>query len=147
MQLSATSTRYRLLIGLGFAGMLVAPTAALPSPRASAAGGSAPCTASLLFNAAESGEHFNTRSGYGGDVRPGASEVRCDAGWAVAAISHPNVGTTDGYTLFCTVSGRWRFVGELGGSVAACQMRPFHVPAQVALNLAHGEEHSGVAGC
>jgi hypothetical protein len=108
---------------------------------------SAHCNAASLFKAAEAGQHFNTRSGYEGDVRPGASEVVCDAGWAVALISHPNVGTTDGNTLFRSVDDRWRYVGELGGSVAICQMRRYHVPKQVALKLAHGHEHSGTAGC
>lgn len=147
MRLPASPMRHHLLLSLSVAAALLGAAATAPSSHATSAGRSAPCEASLLFKAAEAGQHFNTRSGYGGDVRPGASEVICDAGWAVAAISHPNVGTTDGYTLFRAVNGNWRFVGELGGSVATCQMRLYHVPKPIALKLARGHEHSGIAGC
>ncbi len=124
----------------------VAGFSSLPAPAARAAR-YAPCDAALLFKAAEVGQHFNTRAGYGGNVRPGASEVVCDAGWAVALISHPNVGQTDGNTLFRSIDGTWRYVGELGGSVATCEMRHYHVPKPIALKLAHGHEHSGIADC
>jgi hypothetical protein len=130
---------------MGWVGMSLASlstSASLASPASSV-----PCKATLLFKTAEAGQHFNTHTGYGGDIRPGASKVVCDAGWAVALISHPTVGTTDGNTLFRAVDGSWRYVGELGGSVATCQMHRYHVPKRIALKLTHGHEHSGIAGC
>jgi hypothetical protein len=144
VRFTGRSTHRDLLI-VGVAAACCAVASA--SPASVSASQSQPCKAALLFKAAEAGQHFNTRSGYEGNVRPGASEVVCDAGWAVALISHPNVGPTDGNTLFRSVDDRWRYVGELGGSVATCQMRRYHVPKQVALKLAHGHEHSGIAGC
>ena len=107
----------------------------------------AQCKGSLLFNAAEAHEDFNTTHGYSHISPPGAREAICDTGWAVAAISRPNVGTTDGYTLFRSEEAQWREVGQLGGSVATCQLKQYHVPSRVALVLAHGHVHSGVAGC
>jgi hypothetical protein len=143
---AGSSTRRSLLI-FAVAAACWAATAAAASPQAVRAAPSPPCKAALLSKAAEAGQHFNTQFGYRGNVRPGASEVVCDAGWAVALISRPNVGQTDGNTLFRAVDGSWRYVGELGGSVAACEMGGYHVPKPIALELAHGHEHSGIAGC
>jgi hypothetical protein len=125
-----------LVVGLA---IMATPTAARTSP-------SAPCRDSLLFAAAKAHEGFNTSHGYSHISPAGAAEAICDAGWAVAAISRPNVGT-DGFTLFRSVASRWQEVVTLGGSVAACQTKQHHVPNKVALVLAHGHVHSGIAGC
>jgi hypothetical protein len=131
------------ILGLGLAvglAIMATPSVAHTSP-------SAPCKDSLLFAAAKAHEGFSTSHGYSHISPPGASEAICDAGWAVAAISRPNVGTTDGFTLFRSVASRWQEVGTLGGSVATCEMKQYHVPNKVALVLAHGHVHSGIAGC
>lgn len=119
----------------------------MTSPSTARSASSAPCKDSLLFKAAQAAENFSTSHGYSHISPPGASEATCDDGWAVAAISRPNVGTTDGYTLFRSETSQWREVGQLGGSVATCQLKQYHVPNRVALVLAHGHVHSGIAGC
>jgi hypothetical protein len=129
-----------LALGAGLA-ILAIPSAGHTSPS------SAPCKDSLLFAAAKAHEGFSTTRGYSNISPAGASDAICDAGWAVAAVSRPNVGTTDGFTLFRSVALRWREVGTLGGSVAACEMKQYQVPNKVALVLAHGRVHSGLAGC
>lgn len=135
--------RWTISVGLALAFGLAMPavsSVARTSP-------SAPCKDSLLFKAAQAAEGFSTSHGYAHISPPGATEAVCDAGWAVAAISRPNVGTTDGYTLFRSTGSRWREVGQLGGSVATCQFKRYHIPTRVALILAHGHVHSGIAGC
>lgn len=116
------------------------------------AGSSAPCSARALFEAAVNKEHFNPNDPsyasfgrYGND--PGAYSVNCNAGWAVADISRPNVGTTDGATLFESKSGTWREVAQLGAGVAECNLEAHAVPATVARVLAHGVKGGGAIGC
>jgi len=132
-----------LVSGLALAVML----AVMAVPSAARTAASAPCKDSLLFKAAQQHEGFSTSHGYSHISPPGATEAICDAGWAVAAISRPTVGTTDGYTLFRSEAAPWREVGQLGGSVATCQLKQYHVPNRVALVLTHGHVHSGIADC
>jgi hypothetical protein len=112
----------------------------------------APCSPTVLFQAAVAKEHFNPNDpsyaqlGTDGN-HPGAYGLVCDGDWAIALISRPNVGTTDGETLFNETGGAWREVGMLGGSVAECQMGRFDVPTAVAAVLSHGIQGSGIAGC
>jgi hypothetical protein len=73
---------------------------------------------------------------YGND--PGAYGVRCDDGWAAADISRPQVGTTDGETVFKADNGSWAEVGSIGGYDSACDFEQIGVPAAVALVLANG---------
>ncbi len=146
MEQQETGTRVWCLdIGMVLALALGLATAAVPSAAHPAP--SAPCKDSLLFKAAQAAEGFSTSHGYSHISPPGATEAICDDGWAVAAISRPNVGTTDGYTLFQSIASRWREVSQLGGSVATCQLKRFHVPSRVALVLARGHVNSGIAGC
>lgn len=135
--------RMAVVAGLTFAlglAIMAVPSGARTAP-------SAPCRDTLLFKAAQAAEGFGTSHGYSHISPPGATEAVCDAGWAVAAISRPIVGTTDGYTLFRSEAAHWREVGQLGGSIATCQLKRYHVPSRVALILARGHVHSGIAGC
>jgi hypothetical protein len=111
------------------------------------------CDPNLLFQAAVAEEGFNPNDPSYAQIAatgggPGASGQVCDQGWAVAAISRPNVGTTDGFTLFRVNSqGAWAEVGTLGGSAAECQLTADGVPPDVAAVLSGGNAHSGIAGC
>ncbi len=112
----------------------------------------ASCQAPLLFQAAVAKEHFNpddpSYAGFGANGNdPGAYDVTCDDGWAVALISRPNVGTTDGFTVFTVQGGAWVEFGQMGGSDAACQMVELGVPESIALDLSHGVADSPEAGC
>ncbi len=80
-----------------------------------------PCSAKALFAAAEAGQHFSANSpGYSIILKPVATGAKCDDGWAIALISHPYVGQTDGGVLFRAVHGRWVFHSEIGGLAADC---------------------------
>lgn len=77
-----------------------------------------PCSASLLFEAAEAGQHFSSDparypqvAGHG----PGAYNPACDGTWAIALVSHPEVGTTDSEVLFRARAGSWTRVKGIGG--------------------------------
>ena len=114
------------------------------------------CRNQLLYAAAAAKEHLDPHDpGYGPGsfgitISPVATGAICVEGWAVALVSRPNVGTTDGFTLFQAQSGHWVEVGTLGGSLAACGIERtygVHVPTAVALKLARGQVHSGIAGC
>jgi hypothetical protein len=102
------------------------------------------CAAHALFLAAARKEHFNPHSrsyrtlGHGQSNYPGAYQVRCDDGWAVASISRPEVGITDGETLFRTRASRWQEVAVIEGAPAKCVLRAHDVPAPIAAKLAHG---------
>ena len=62
---------------------------------------------------------------------PGAYGAICDEGWAVADISRPNVGTTDGITVFKTAAdGTWVEVGDIGYALAECTLESAGVPPQ-----------------
>lgn len=114
------------------------------------------CDPAALFKAAYTAEGFNpndpsyaqlTAVGDG----PGAHGARCVGQWALAGISRPNVGTTDGATLFRQgPEGTWHEIGG-GGMwlVASCQLVKMGVPASVAHQLAPGVPQSapGEAGC
>jgi hypothetical protein len=112
---------------------------------------SGPCDASLLFQAAVAKEGFDPNDPSYAQMSPdgaaGAYDPICDANWAVASISRPNVGTTDGETVFNYENGSWVEVGQTGGDVAQCNLETAGVPADVALVLAQGVVHSGLAGC
>jgi len=134
-----------MLVTLILVGLVVAAPAhsAVPAPA---------CSASELFHAAVNKEHFNANdpsyAGFGHlGNHPGAYGVICDRRWAVALISRPNVGTTDGETLFRAKSGSWFEIAQLGAGVVECVVEPHGVPAAVASVLAHGVKGSGEAGC
>jgi len=99
------------------------------------------CSPKALFYAAVAKEHFNpndpsyTKLGQ----RPTAYDSICDGGWAFALISRPNVGTSDGFTVFKLVTaGKWIEVGETGPNNDACSISGLGVPAKIALVLARG---------
>jgi hypothetical protein len=103
-----------------------------------------PCTGGVLFQAAVDFEHFNpTDPSYQqlaaeGDG-PAAYNPRCVQDWAVAVISRPNVGRTDGATLFRRAGdGQWVDVGGVG-TIAACTLTKQDVPDNIALSLANGQ--------
>jgi hypothetical protein len=115
------------------------PGAASSPPAAGGAGSTPaaalPCSASLMFAAAVTARHFSTdpaqyppQPGQG----PGAYSPKCDGDWAIALISHPNVGTTDGNELFRAENGKWADVGGVGGVPADCVLEKEGVPASVA---------------
>ena len=125
------------LTGLALSGC--SQEAASPPPPAGGAGPSIsatlPCSASLIFAAAVAAQHLSTdpaqyppQPGQG----PGAYSPKCDGDWAIALISHPNVGTTDGNELFRAEHGKWADVGGVGGVPADCILEKDGVPASVA---------------
>jgi hypothetical protein len=99
----------------------------------------APCSSSALFAASIAKEHFNpddhSYKTFPPDNQAGAYGTVCDGSWALAAISRPNVGTTDGDTLFQFVAGSWKEITVVGGMPADCQLEQAGVPASVALEL------------
>lgn len=108
------------------------------------------CDPSQLFAAAEAYEHFSSNDPrYAGvSPAPGAYAVVCDGNYAWAAVSRPNVGTTDGGTVFeSNGSGTWREIGQTGGSDAACQLVQLGIPRNVALVLSNGVRNSPMANC
>jgi triacylglycerol lipase len=93
------------------------------------------CSAAVLFAAAVAGQHFSTNPGlypnYPGQG-PGAYDPVCHGAWAIALVSHPNVGTTDGGVLFRAVGGRWVYAAGIGGVPADCILEQNGVPPSVA---------------
>ena len=64
------------------------------------------------------GQHFSTNPSLyppGPGRAPGAYQPECDAGWAVATISHPQVGTTDGDVLFRAAGDNLIYKAAVGG--------------------------------
>lgn len=117
----------------GASGSLSAAGGSASRPAAAAVG--PPCSASLLFEAAVAGQHFSTNAaeyppqpGQG----PGAYGPVCDGAWAIAVISHPQVGTTDGVVLFHVKAGSWRYVEGVGGMPADCLLEQAGVPSSIA---------------
>ena len=99
-----------------------------------------PCEPDLLYQAAAQKEGFSaddpsyrTAANPEGPVATGA---RCVGDWAVAGISRPNVGTTDGFTLFRWADGRWNdLTGPLDPPNDTCQLIDKGVPADIATVL------------
>jgi hypothetical protein len=115
-------------------------------PRSS----SPPCKSSLLFAAAETGQHFSTdRSKYPPQPGqgPGAYDPVCSDGWAIALVSHPDVGTTDGGVLFRAEGGGWVYVAGVGGVPADCILVHLGVPASVAEVLWPPAHSAGAGYC
>jgi len=146
---------YGLLLAV-LLGVLLATAVAMTRSANAATGSiaSAKCSARLLFKAAVKKERFNPKdpsyAGFGKlGNNPGAYDKTCYHGWAVAVISRPNVGVTDGGTLFKASRNTWVEKTTLGASIAECNMLRAHVgvPIGVALVLSHGVVHSGEAGC
>lgn len=111
---------------------------------------SPPCKSSLLFAAAETGQHLSTdRSKYPPQPGqgPGAYDPVCHDGWAIALVSHPAVGTTDGGVLFRAEGGRWVYVAEVGGVPADCILVNLGVPASIAEALWSPARSAGASYC
>jgi len=111
----------------------------------------AACSAPLLFQAAVAKEHFNpndpsyaTMGSQGNN--PGAYGVQCDGAWAVAAVSRPNVGTTDGETYFESVNGIWVELGN-GPGGAECDLTQAGIPQSVAIVLSGGVANDPITNC
>ena len=94
-----------------------------------------PCDPNLLFQAAVAHEQFDPNDpsySQPGMQTAGAYGSVCLDDWAIAGVSRPNVGTTDGLTLFHYVGG-WTEVTTLGGQgVAPCALVAQGVPADLA---------------
>lgn len=96
------------------------------------------CSATLLFQAAVAKEHFNPDDPSYASLapdgnNPGAYDQICDGGWAWAFISRPNVGITDGGTLFHSVNNSWVEVAQTGGnSSIVCGLVADGVPQKIA---------------
>lgn len=89
-------------------------------------------------------EHFSTT-----DLPPGprATIGKCYAGWAVAAISRPNVGMTDGDTLFRSHGTTWAEVEQLTNGPVECWLEALGISPTVSSVLSDGYKGSAEAGC
>lgn len=109
-----------------------------------------PCDSTLLFQAAAQREGFTADDpGYHTSWNPdgpGATIDRCIGDWALASISRPNVGPTDGLTLFHWVDGHWTDVSTgMGPPNGACQLVAEGAPTDIAAALLPpAEETDGV---
>lgn len=78
------------------------------------------CTGKRLFKAAVRAEGFNPHDpsyGPGGVGKPTAFDPVCYDGWAVASVNRPDVGTTDGATLFDLKWGSWQEDAVIGAAM------------------------------
>jgi len=111
-------------------------------PSRSSAGGATgnalPCAPSALFAAAVRREGFDPHSpDYAGvGAAAGAFNPLCSGDWAIAVISRPLVGATDGDTLFTASDGRWSEVFVLGYPLTTCSLERVGLPAATALLFA-----------
>jgi pimeloyl-ACP methyl ester carboxylesterase len=108
------------------------------------------CSAVTLFTAAVAGQHFSTNPrlypNYPGQG-PGAYEPVCKGRWAIALVSHPNVGTTDGGVLFRAVGERWIYAAGIGGVPADCILEQNGVPPSVAKALIRPSQSQPASYC
>jgi hypothetical protein len=104
----------------------------------------AACNAALLFKAAVRKEHFNPST-----IMPGprTAGVKCYDGWAVAAIDRPNVGMTDGDTLFRARGATWLEYTSLANGAVECFLESLGISAAVSAVLADGVKGAAEAGC
>jgi len=130
-------------LGLSISPIASSATTRAPHSPRSVARATLTCSPKSLFYAAVAKEHFNPNdpsyTKAGSNLKPTAYGVICRDRWAISYISRPNVGTTDGLTLFqAKASNRWVEVKELGYNDNACVLRGSGVPAKVAIVLARG---------
>ena len=139
---SATSTSTAPTTAATTAPSSTATTTAAPPP--SAASTTAPpttvaCDTQAIAAAAFTKEGINPDDpGYqveGVDPPGVVATPICSQGWAFAVISRPNVGTTDGGTLFHSVDGKWTEVSVLGSSVDYCSIVGLGVPPGPAASI------------
>ena len=102
------------------------------------------CPPAALFQAAIAKEHFNLSAVPSG---PRLSVQKCDGGWAVALVSRPNVGMTDGFTLFKWQESHWIEVTQLPNGAVECNLEAEGISPTLALKLAGGFRGTSVAGC
>ena len=125
--------------GNGYHVLTVSRTAAAPA-----------CSAAALFAAAVAGQHFSPNPGfyppYPGQG-PGAYGPVCDGTWAIALVSHPRVGTTDGGVLFRAVGGEWVYKAGVGGVPADCILEQLGVPVSIAEVLWPPGKSAGASYC
>ncbi|MGN6252682.1 MAG: hypothetical protein ACTHNS_12785 [Marmoricola sp.] len=83
------------------------------------------CSRRALFRAAASHEGFDPADPSYASMSEGPTVygARCYDGWAVALVSRPEVGTTDGGTLFDVSQGRWTERAQIGAAMP-CTLRP-----------------------
>jgi hypothetical protein len=67
--------------------------------------------------------------------------------WAIASVSRPDIGTTDGITLFRARDGAWIEVAGVGGVHADCVLEAAGVPASVARLLWPTNSSLGASYC
>jgi pimeloyl-ACP methyl ester carboxylesterase len=94
----------------------------------------APCTGTRIYAGAAAKEHLRAAD-YHDQVGEGpfADYVSCHDGWAIAVISRPVVGTTDGETLFRTSGTQWLEVADVGGDeLRYCDLVRDGMPLSVA---------------
>ena len=134
-----------VLIGLVVTVVVLALTRGGRTPGTpSAASATSPtgpaCDAAVLFAAAVAKEGFNpddpSYASLGAGQGPGAFHATCLGGWAMATVSRPPVGTTDGDTLFRARGGRWVEVAAIGYPLTPCALAHQGVPPDVARRLA-----------
>lgn len=129
--LIASLHRSRIVLGRGVTSFAWAPAAYSDSTTP-------PCSSRALFAAAVAAQHFSpdpARYPTGPEGQPGAYHRVCITGWAIATISHPKVGPTDGDTLFRSAGGKWVYQSEVGGVPADCVLEHAGVPASAAKKL------------
>lgn len=66
---------------------------------------------------------------------PGVIGIKCVGDWAIASIDRPNVGTTDGTTVFHLVANQWTEAFATGPPVVACLLESKGVPHDIATQL------------
>jgi len=119
----------------------VAPTSAAPptTARVTTTAPGPPCSAADLFTAAVAKEGFNpddpSYAQFGPGQAAGAYQPTCVGTWAIASISRPQVGTTDGATLFHAVEGTWAETAPLGAPFSTCTLTGHGVPQATAEQL------------
>jgi len=116
------------------------PTTAAATPTTTGGALFLPCDANALFAAAVKKEGFDPHDPSYPQMGPGQEATAtfpvCVMDWALATISRPNVGTTDGETLFHAVGAEWVEVVDVGAPVTPCTLQQNQgVPLAVAKAL------------
>lgn len=103
------------------------------APSTTVVSAKATCDVAHLAEAVQTKEGFDPRD-VGLDP-PGLLDIICVDEWAMASVDRPDVGTTDGATLFRFTGGSWGEVGEVGWPPVDCRLVKMGVPADIAPQL------------
>lgn len=103
------------------------------------------CDVDHLAEAVQAKEGFDPRAT--GLEPPGVLGIECVEDWAMADVDRPQVGTTDGATLFHWVDGTWSEVDQVGWPPAGCRLVEMGVPTDIALQLMEGDPEDERQAC